>query len=102
MHALLADIVAAVPPPTPLTDKRINRIKHRLSGVAAVQNSIDHLIVTMFLPGSALPPGPNPYDPTISKRSWEIAMGQWRKNLRILRSEVETDTQQAFEMDDAA
>jgi hypothetical protein len=67
----------------------MRRERHRLAGVTAVkvgQDNTYRLVNTMCLGGilnrQAQPSTPDPYDATLSKRSWEDRMIEWRHKLR--------------------
>ena len=58
------------------------RQQHRLAGVRHVRRSQDY-IVFMLVGGTGITE-PNPYDTTVSKRSWEKSFQRWRHDLKEL------------------
>ena len=58
------------------------RQQHRLAGVRHVRRSQDY-IVCMLVGGTGITE-PNPYDTTVSKRSWERYVNTWRRDLKEL------------------
>ena len=58
------------------------RQQHRLAGVRHVRRSQDY-IVCMLVGGTGITE-PNPYDTTVSKRSWEKSVQRWRHDLKEL------------------
>ena len=85
----LTDILnRSPPPPTPLTDYWLNRLEHRYSGQAAVHNSIQYKVARTLWPFS-VPQGPAPERHRFqSKRSWERAMQDWRRQLQRMHDEA--------------
>ena len=81
LHTILQNFEA---PPIAATDRDLNRITHRVAGQQAVLKSDDYVVVARTLP-HWLPPGPNPYDLSRSKRTWEANVMQWRRELQVLR-----------------
>ena len=64
------------------------RTAHRLAGVGAIKRSAHYLIVTEDT-GNARPKTPDPGDRTVSKRSWERGVQQWRANLAAAAVEAQ-------------
>jgi len=62
-------------------EQRQRRIQHRQAGVTAVKNSSDYQLVSR-MPSHCAVVAPDPHDATISKRTWERQMQEWRKELR--------------------
>ena len=75
------------PPPTALTNVELRRLAHRLNGVASVHNSENYRRVKCALLCER-PPSPDPTARGVSKRSWEIAMQQWREALEARADDV--------------
>ena len=66
------------PPPNAQCDQRLNQYTHRLNGYEAVKRSKEWLFATE----AAQQNTPDPSALSISKRSWERAMQNWRAHLR--------------------
>ena len=58
------------------------RQQTRLAGVRHVRRSQDY-IVCILVGGTGITE-PNPYDTTVSKRSWERSVNSWRRDLKEL------------------
>ena len=73
------------------TDKKVEerRRRHRRETVAAIKRHKDYVSAALLNPEiddeqGARPITPDPEDLSISKRSWEAAVIEWRRQLRAL------------------
>jgi hypothetical protein len=81
--------------PPPSAEESVRRESHRLAGVAAVKSSKDNnyqLVNSIagggFLDAGAKPSTPDPRDTTLSKRTREEHMIEWRHKLRCAGEKV--------------
>ena len=62
--------------------------EHRLNGYLTVLRSDDYIWVRCCISEEQMPQGPNPYDLQITKRPWEKAMQNWRKEIQKKKREI--------------
>ena len=65
----------------------MRRVRKRVAGHSAILRSPEYYTsYHLWLRGliSHMPPPPNPFDLSVSKRQWELRMQAWRRSLRAL------------------
>ena len=82
-------------------DTDLHRLMHRLSGVEAVQRSWQYRLVEQLeMLGATTPP--NPWDSTVTKRTWEKSMMCWRTELNDILVSPRAQARTASSMAPAA
>lgn len=64
------------------------RVAKRVEGLSSLQRRPAFILAVLH--GVELPAAPNPYDLSISKRTWETEMQRWRAALREVLHDIHT------------
>ena len=70
-------------------ETRERRVAKRVEGVGALMRTPAYIVVTLLC--AEPPPGPDPHDETLSKRTWEKSMMRWRNALRDALHQLQTE-----------
>ena len=68
------------------------RLNKRVEGLSSLQRRPAFILAVLH--GVELPAAPDPYDLSISKRTWETEMQRWRAALRALLHDIHTLAEQ--------
>ena len=79
----------ACPSHTPQSSDNVRRIAKRVTGYRAILRTPEYYAAyCLWHQGriASMPPEPDPYDMSISKRTWEASVQHWRNELRTLQN----------------